>query len=213
MNLFVDKVLRLGFNATIDTYLAFMTPELFKRFPKAKVILAERNVDEWSRSMHDVFARLGGLASFPFNIELHWVRLSYLKYANVSVDPVFCDENNFLSKIPWINYCVQGVRFSPSEKEMFFNHNKKMKELIPKDQLMVFTIQDKWAPWFRFFNVPSSSPLNQVPFPELNSNRELLMMEKILTFVLVMWPFLFAFFAYFIWKKLVVKAVLMFHHS
>ncbi|MFO0946787.1 MAG: sulfotransferase [Planctomycetota bacterium] len=55
--------------------------------------------------------------------------------------------------------------------EVFEKHNQEVRETVPADRLLVFRVQDGWAPLCDFLGceVPAG-----VPFPHLNEGRETL---------------------------------------
>lgn len=64
---FLETILAMGFNATLDSPLCFLSMELAKRYPDAKVLLATRDSPEqYRRSIENLLSAFKYSGATPF---------------------------------------------------------------------------------------------------------------------------------------------------
>jgi hypothetical protein len=132
-----------GYTATVDWPNATYYKELAEAYPAAKVILTERDPDDWFDSTQaTIFADRGPPvpgAMFPKMIEKVVLEL------------------------------FDGrVHDREHAKAVFRAHNARVREVIPPERLLVYEVAQGWAPLCGFLGVP----IPDGPMPKVNSRDE-----------------------------------------
>ena len=130
-----------NYSATIDAPVAFFYREIFEAIPDAKVLLNLRDPENWYQSYMTLHGAMQDLAPHRHaNPRLDmWLKVVEALHEH-SVD---ADRDR----------CIAA----------FNAHNRRVQEEILKDRLLVFRIQEGWAPLCKFLGckVPDE------PFPHL----------------------------------------------
>jgi hypothetical protein len=145
-----------GYAATFGSPTCCLVPELLTTFPQAKLILHVRSSDEaWFRSFSSTIrldfesgtwrARIYRLLTFS----IRWMHPHHR----------LCDH---MAEYWRGQYGDIGPR-------MHSAHNGRMKELVPKEQLLVYDVKEGWGPLCAFLDVP----VPDVPFPRVNDSKEM----------------------------------------
>jgi hypothetical protein len=136
---FVDKLLAMGFNATMDQPFALLAPKLAKRFPNAKVLLTVRdNPEAWANSARSMMTSLVPFHQFPWfyitDFDIFWDALRV--YDNFSAPYTPCSSGNVLRYLPWVYPCIQApvIESFPYER-LYELHTERIKLSIPEDRL------------------------------------------------------------------------------
>ena len=188
-----QKILSLGYNATLDSPCAVFSLRWAKRFPNAKVIFTHRDsTEEWAKS-HE-----GLLNAFRFSQVFPWNALNDFKF-NILGEMQEFEWDHVVklghSMLPWVNYVedlgIQNV--SPegsnmSSADMFRRWESKVTKTVPAERLLKFNVKQGWDPLVRFLGktAPASS------FPRLNDKNEVAIMKLVFLVGVYGWPF-FAF--------------------
>ncbi|TQN65673.1 hypothetical protein CSHISOI_09751, partial [Colletotrichum shisoi] len=133
--------------AVTDWPAASFAAELIEAYPEAKVILSTRDVDSWfestrvtaNRRANDRFLRL--LSHFD------WASSMYYPMLRKYWDAVFEGD------------------FERHGKQVFAEHNDRVRRLVPPDRLLEYRIGEGWEPLCKFLGCPVPS----TPFPRDNS--------------------------------------------
>ncbi|KAI8647004.1 P-loop containing nucleoside triphosphate hydrolase protein [Parasitella parasitica] len=144
-----DKVYA-GYDACADFTGAYFYKHLFAKYPDAKVILTERDFQDWFTSMENT---IWPALKNPPPIEEGNPRFYYRKL----VQEIICDGP--LQR--------KGEDLDREAMKMYYeNHIKQVKELIPADQLYVYKLGEGWDGLCKFLdkNVPVD-----MPYPKVNS--------------------------------------------
>jgi len=132
-----------GYNSTVDWPNATFYKELAAAYPAAKVILTERDPDEWFESTQaTIFAEREGMdpnAPFPRMIG---------KVIFELFDGRMHDKDHLIS--------------------VYKAHNAEVRAVIPADRLLVYHVADGWAPLCDFLGVP----VPEGETPKVNSREE-----------------------------------------
>ena len=139
--------------AAVDYPSAIYYQELMTEFPDAKVILTERDADSWYDSTFDTIFQLGG-HGVPWYIRL--------------IPPLAT-----LVEIPH-RMIWQGVfngRFEDRDYaiSLYQQHNEAVKQTVPPNQLLIYSVKEGWEPLCRFLNVP----VPETPFPRTNERNKM----------------------------------------
>jgi len=132
-----------GYNSTVDWPNATFYKELAAAYPAAKVILTERDPDDWFESTQaTIFAEREGMdpnAPFPRMIG---------KVIFELFDGRMHDKDHLIS--------------------VYNAHNAEVRTVIPADRLLVYHVADGWAPLCDFLGVP----VPEGETPNVNSREE-----------------------------------------
>ncbi len=133
-----------GYNSTVDWPNATYYRELADAYPEAKVILTERDADEWFDSTQaTIFARMpterGATEPMP--------RM---------MSKVVCELFDY--RMHDREHCTA----------VYKAHNAKVREVIPADRLLVYHVSQGWGPLCAFLGVPE--PTEAVP--KVNSRED-----------------------------------------
>ncbi len=134
-----------GFQSTVDFPSYLFYQQLLEQNPDAKVILTERDAESWYESAFNTIfqgtpsvpQKMKILLQLPFNRQLRQM-LPVFGLMDHYWDVVW--EGRFGDK----SYAI----------EKFLEHNRRVKEQVPAEQLLVFDVRDGWAPLCEFLQVP-----------------------------------------------------------
>lgn len=128
---------------------AMMAEELIAAYPTAKVILTNRNVDDWIRSMEGTV--IPAMCSPFFQI---------LRYFDSSVGGPLMNYSDI-----W-NYSQYG-QYRPDKKKFaqgYLEHYDRVRGLVPKERLLQLDMGSGWGPLCTFLDVPVPNE----PYPNTN---------------------------------------------
>jgi hypothetical protein len=157
----LDIITRHGYKATMDFPTALYYEQILEEYPNCKFILTTReSAPIWYRSWETMTksistpANLGGI--FLTGVQRYSIYLRWL-FAMVNQDDTYITSN-----IPLIHQ-------DPTKAmESYQEHNRKIRELIPPNQLLEYSVQQEWEPLCEFLEI-SNCPTT--PFPKTNSAR------------------------------------------
>jgi hypothetical protein len=158
-----DIITRHGYQATMDFPVALYYEQISDKYPDCKFILTTReNTEVWFRSWDTMTksistpANLGGI--FITGVQRYSIYLRWL-FAVVNQDDTF-----LTSSIPKINQNKEAAIGSYEE------HNKRVRELIPQDKLLEYSVEQGWQPLCNFLEI-GTGDCPDTPFPKTNSAR------------------------------------------
>ena len=191
-------MLEYGATATLDTPMFMFAEDWLQRNPSAKVILSLRThdfrtdaaVEQYWQSSYASLDALAPLFGFPFSffLDFKW-------FKGVGAAQGITDEQTWWRPwwAPWISFCTT-IRFSPQDRatEMFFNNIEHIRNVVPKNQLLEFSVRDGWKPLCEFLEVgPNDCPsASGEPFPHTNSRASMKVVFYLTRFIACTWPFL-----------------------
>jgi len=156
-----DIITQHGYQATMDFPVALYYEQIMDKYPDCKFILTTReNSQVWFRSWESMTksistpANLGGI--FLTGVQRYSIYLRWL-FAIVNKDDSF-----ITSSIPKINQEKENAIQSYEE------HNRKIRELIPSDKLLEYSVKQGWQPLCDFLEIADCPT---TPFPKTNSAR------------------------------------------
>jgi len=138
-----------GYRAQVDWPGARVWHEATIAFPQAKVIHTERPEEDWWNSYSTTIGKFFKLApDMPLPPHLH-AFFGWMK--------------------PFITDQVMGDH-TVKEKAVaaYRANNRKVREVIPADRLLVFNVAEGWGPLCAFLGVP----VPDAPFPRTNPRQE-----------------------------------------
>lgn len=143
--------------AVCDWPAVAFAKELIEAYPEAKVVMTTRDVDSWHAStMRTVFWRV-------MDRELRY--LSYVSWAAGMYYPML---KKFFDTFFLGDFENRG-------KEIYLRHYEEVRQLVPKDKLLEFRVQDGWEPLCGFLG--ERVPCGQ-KFPNVNDNRDFVSRSK-----------------------------------
>jgi Sulfotransferase domain len=139
-----------SYRACVDFPTCLFYRELIEAFPQARVILTTRDPEKWFKSWSNLWA-----AGDAINDPSRMVRLHKF--------------------IPFVDALIRnGLLGGKIEREssiaLFNRHIEEVKASVPADRLLVFRVDQGWAPLCEFLG----KPVPDTPFPHLNESDGLL---------------------------------------
>lgn len=137
--------------AVADAPAVCFGPDLIEAYPKAKVILVERDIESWYESYYDamIVNAFHPLATFvallepeialPTLANLHTIARAYF-HANTRQE------------------------YAANARDVYREHYRKIRETTPKERLLEFDLKQGWAPLCEFLG----KPIPEVAFPRTN---------------------------------------------
>ena len=148
-----------GFQATVDWPGSFFYKELVEAYPDAKVLLSIRDADAWERSMRETI----------WGIFYGDALIRDLSCARCRVDPEWRGYIELMEEM-WRRSGLidNGADTDPeSMKRAMEAFNDGVRETVPADRLLVWSVGDGWEPLCRFLELP----VPDTPFPHLNDSK------------------------------------------
>jgi hypothetical protein len=156
-----DFIAQHGYQATMDFPTALYYEKILTEYPNCKFILTTReNSEVWFKSWSTLTksitpaANVGG--TFISGVKQYSIYLRWL-FAVVNKD------DEFLTSKQALEHQNHDVAIQSYE-----SHNQRVREIIPPEQLLEYSVKDGWSPLCDFLEV-SSCP--STPFPKTNSAR------------------------------------------
>lgn len=133
--------------SAVDWPTACFFRELAKHYPEAKFILTERDADSWADSFGSTIYKL---------------------LQSRETAPPHMRE--------WLDMCVSVIARTGFPEGLdseglakgFIAHNEAVKQVIPADRLLVFSVKQGWGPLCEFLG----KPVPEEPFPRTNDREE-----------------------------------------
>ena len=158
-----------GFNSAVDFPVCLFYEELVKKFPDAKFILTLRDFDTWYESTANTIYKVPTMLPEWFKLVVYPIRMFIELQVNLIWVGLF--KNNF-----------SDIEYT----ELVYNeHLKSVKKTIPADKLLIYRVNEGWAPLCEFLNVDKP----EIPFPKVNDTAEMLRnfaIVKSLPYVLIL---------------------------
>lgn len=145
-------------DATMDMPACNFWEDIFEAFPDTKLIFSERRSEhEWWESLTRMWDNIHGNWTLKLLSLLSPTMRSLFQYSYRLVPVCFGAESpGFWSSWP---------KVSPNVAKMIYrNHNARVKEKAPKDQLLIFNPSEGWEPLCKFLG----KPVPDCDFPHKN---------------------------------------------
>lgn len=135
---------------------SFFAMQLIEAYPEAKVILVERDVDEWYESMEEaIFSTTWGLrADLVINV----------------LGPLYgLNGGKTIRKIMLGYYGARNVsEMRQVAKDRYRQHYAEIRAAVPEERLLDFRLEDGWKPLCKFLG----KEIPETPFPVKNKRGE-----------------------------------------
>ncbi|KAI7875055.1 hypothetical protein K492DRAFT_221542 [Lichtheimia hyalospora FSU 10163] len=141
-----------GFDAAVDWPTASFVEPLLKKYPDAKWLLTERDVDSWYTSVKNTIHKSATsktseeLAALPEHL-----RETFKMASTIAIDGALADTERFADE--------------EAIKANFKNHYERVKKIIPADRLLILQLGEGWDRLCEFLG----KPVPDVPYPRSNS--------------------------------------------
>jgi hypothetical protein len=195
-----DVLTRNGYQATMDFPMALYFEKVHERYPDCKFILTVRdNSEVWFKSW-DTMARS---ITTPTRAVGSWInnvrRISmYLRWLFSIVNK----DNSYLTeKVP------RGEQNKAASIASYEEHNRRVRETIPPNQMLEYSVKEGWEPLCRFLEIQDCPT---TPFPRTNSARSLQVQTisaMVVPLVLVLFVLFYMFSA--LWQRMTGLTVLL----
>jgi len=154
----IDEVLG-DFEATVYWPGSFFTKDLIKVYPDAKVLLSVRSGDSWARSMRDTI--WGVLYGDMF--------IRHISDAWRDIDPKWDSYMSLMDQM-WNASGLMEDESTTAEymSDAMERYNEGVKEIVPAERLLVWSVADGWEPLCEFLDVP----VPDQPFPAVNDSKQ-----------------------------------------
>jgi hypothetical protein len=144
--------------AVTDQPAIIFAAELLESYPDAKVVIVEREIESWYRSIKALFA--------------------------ASLDPVFLafrfTDPYWIGRIIEVGVVSFGYSFDQAKtptiaglekraRQRYREHYAVIRDLVPKDRLLEYKLGSGWEPLCAFLG----KPVPGEPFPHLNESKDL----------------------------------------
>jgi hypothetical protein len=156
-----DVITSHGYQATCDFPMALYFDQIMDKYPDCKFILTTREDSEvwfrsWDTLTKSITAPTHFAGMFISSVQQYSIYLRWL-FAIVNKDDTF-----LTSAKPMIDQCKEAAI------ESYENHNARVRELVPTEHLLEYSVTQGWEPLCSFLEI-GDCPTH--PFPKTNSAR------------------------------------------
>jgi hypothetical protein len=157
----LEVITNAGFSATADLPMALYFEQVMEEFPDCKFILTTREDSEvWFRSWETLTTSITEPTNFG---SLFFTSVkSYSHYLRWLFSVVNKDETFLTSSFPLPGQNKQAAI------ESYEEHNRRVRELVPSERLLEYSVKQGWQPLCDFLELPECP---DTPFPKTNSAR------------------------------------------
>ncbi|RKL16637.1 hypothetical protein BFJ70_g15013 [Fusarium oxysporum] len=160
-----DKILG-PYDAVADLPAICFVEELVVAYPEAKVIVTQRDVDSWLRSMDSTGGRV-----------LRWPLWNTLARWDTALAGPFW---GFSKKVMPANFhtMTDFCDKSPA-RQAFHDHYNLVKRMVPSERMLEFKVQEGWGPLCKFLDkeIPGEE------FPKLNDSKQFVLAHSLMWWV------------------------------
>ena len=164
-------------------------PELIAAYPEAKVVLSNRDVDQWYRYETAGIRTREETAGIRTREETADIRLS-LKHRSIirTIDWLYRDPLHYLLSLvdpptgTWTRMFYKLWKvfakgdFARHGKDAFHEHYQRVRELVPPDRLLEYRVSEGWEPLCRFLDLE----IPDRPFPAGNEQESFRQVFRVL---------------------------------
>jgi Sulfotransferase domain len=146
--------------SSVDWPGSYFYRELIDAYPDAKVLLSVRDGDSWARSMRETI----------WGILYDDILIRDVSNARAKLDPKWRAYIELMKEM-WGRSGLMpgGIETTPEAMgEAMERFNAEVRQSVPADRLLVWSVTEGWEPLCRFLEVP----VPETPFPHLNDSRE-----------------------------------------
>ena len=155
-------------------------PELIAAYPEAKVVLSNRDVDQWYRYETAGIRTREETADIRLSLKhrsiirtIDWLYKDPLHYLLSLVDPPTGTWTRMFYKL-WKVFAKGD--FARHGKDAFHEHYQRVRELVPPDRLLEYRVSEGWEPLCRFLDLE----IPDRPFPAGNEQESFRQVFRVL---------------------------------
>ena len=150
-----------GFSSTVD-FPGFLNYKvLLDKYPEAKVILNDRDPEEWyDSSLNTVYSATPQTIGQKLNLMMKMIKSSRFRKIAKSF--------MLVEKYLWKQHYKDQFKNKDLAIKIYKDFNHEIINYVPSDQLLVYKIKDGWGPLCSFLNVPIPKEV----FPIKNQRKE-----------------------------------------
>lgn len=150
-----------GFQSTVDFPGYLMYKTFLKQYPDAKVILSNRDPEEWYESaINTVYA----VTPQTFGQKLAMMKKMIVSKRFRKISRAFM----LVEKYLWKEFYEGRFKDKEFALKKYRDFNQEIIDTVPADQLLLFNIADGWQPLCEFLEVP----IPEAEFPNKNRRKE-----------------------------------------
>jgi hypothetical protein len=150
----LDKLYE-GYDATSDFISATFYKEMLAKYPDSKVILTERPVDDWFKSVKNTIFK-ATLTAHEKAAD-HSQKNPYHEFSELGGTIIF---DGLLKNI-------ENLNDEELFKKKYLEHNAEVKRVVPPERLYVMKTGEGWEGICKFLG----KEIPDVPYPNLNSTK------------------------------------------
>mmetsp|Transcript_20010 Transcript_20010/g.25786 ORF Transcript_20010/g.25786 Transcript_20010/m.25786 type:complete len:355 (+) Transcript_20010:142-1206(+) len=157
----LQMIVDYGYQATADLPMALYFEQVMEEYPDCKFILTTReNSEVWFKSWNTLTqsitqpTHVGGFAFDSVRQYSHYLRWLY---------SVVNKDEKFLS-VPF----PLPAQHKETAIESYEEHNRRVRELVPEEMLLEYSVKDGWEPLCKFMEIDDCP---DTTFPKTNSAR------------------------------------------
>lgn len=138
-------------SATTDAPSILFWQELMEHYPDAKIILVERDIEKWVRSI---------------SVLLEGVLMPISRYVLQYTDPGYHGRIGGCG-IRWMEALFGSMdvdKAKSNARAVYRRHYERVRDTVPKERMLEFELGQGWEPLCKFL----SKPVPNVPFPRRN---------------------------------------------
>ncbi len=147
-----------GFNASVDWPGSFFYEKLIKAYPDAKILLSVRAADSWERSMRKTI----------WGMFYGDTLMRDLSSARARVDPQWHGFVEMMKEMWSRSGLIKDAGDAQLMPSVMERHNEEVRQTVPPERLLVWSVSDGWDPLCEFLELPVPS----TPFPHVNDGDE-----------------------------------------
>jgi hypothetical protein len=150
------KKLFHDYQATVDWPACTFYKTLMDVYPDAKVLLSVRDPEKWYESVSSTIYRASRSSQSPF--------APLLMLLAGLIRPGVAEIVSMVNRLIWQGTFQQRFEDKEYALSVFNQHNEEVKNYVPPEKLLVYSVKEGWEPLCAFLGVP----VPDVPFPHLN---------------------------------------------
>jgi hypothetical protein len=147
-----------GYRATLDWPTIYFWEQLATAYPDAKILLTDRDPEDWWRSHLAMFQIAGRFEEEFTDEQREWAAES--GFAQMQEALGAAASATFDGRVFDREHCLR----------VFDEHYARVRSTVPAARLLVYRVQEGWAPLCRFLGVD----VPDEPFPRVNVGDDLL---------------------------------------
>jgi hypothetical protein len=149
-----------GYESTVDWPGGYFYKELIHEYPDAKVLLSTRDPEAWENSMRGTV----------WDVRQGRSVMRLLSDARGVVDPEWAGFLRMIDRLLWTGEgSFAAGHAEPGQMiEGMRRHEHEVKQTVPPDRLLVWSVTEGWEPLCEFLE----APVPDMPFPRVNDRRE-----------------------------------------